>query len=365
MSALLEKRRSDYFRLNSALSQLSNAQLEAIFDSSKTERGWGQNHVIEVDGTKVFVKRVPLTELEFANQFSTRNLYNLPTYYNYGVGSAGFGVFRELLTHIKTTNWVLAGETENFPLLYHYRIMAATGEPGGITAEQLQRYIERWNSSEAVGRFVQARIDASHQVVLFLEYIPYPLDPWFLKNPQGLEMILENTRVATAFLRSKGVLHFDANFDNVLTDGERLYLTDFGLTIDRNFELSEAELEFFNQHQFYDDGEMLVCVGSHLTTIFRSLPDEQQQTIRQKYGVANDLKPYEFFPTLLNHIEEMAATGLIALRPEYVATLVCFRELILLMQNFYMEMRPNPHKDTKFEHDRLVRLLRESSFISV
>lgn len=71
---------------------------------------------------KVFVKRIPLTDLGHENPFSARNLYSLPTFYNYGVGSAGFGAFRELFAHAKTTNWVLAGEIETFPLLSHYRI---------------------------------------------------------------------------------------------------------------------------------------------------------------------------------------------------------------------------------------------------
>ena len=29
--------------------------------------------------------------------------------FNYGGGGGGLGVFREIVTHIKTTNWVLAG----------------------------------------------------------------------------------------------------------------------------------------------------------------------------------------------------------------------------------------------------------------
>ena len=57
----------------------------------------------------MFVKRVPVTDLEYENMFSTRNLYDIPTYYNYGFGSAGFGVYRELVTHVKASNWVLAG----------------------------------------------------------------------------------------------------------------------------------------------------------------------------------------------------------------------------------------------------------------
>ena len=135
MATQLQARRELYFQLSSAIAQMDNEQLRLLFTGNEAELGWGRNHTIEVGQAKVFVKRMPVTDLEYANQFSTRNLYNLPLYYNYGVGSAGFGLFRELVTHIKTTNWVLAGAIETFPLLYHYRIMPATGEHGGVNAE--------------------------------------------------------------------------------------------------------------------------------------------------------------------------------------------------------------------------------------
>jgi hypothetical protein len=40
-----------------------------------------------------------------------------------GVGSAGFGAWRELATHIMTTNWVITGESVNYPMMYHRRIL--------------------------------------------------------------------------------------------------------------------------------------------------------------------------------------------------------------------------------------------------
>ena len=38
-----------------------------------------------------------------------------------------------------------------------------------------------------------------------------------------------NLRAGVAFMTSHGLHHFDAHFKNVLTDGHRLYFTDFGL----------------------------------------------------------------------------------------------------------------------------------------
>ena len=39
------------------------------------------------------------------------------------------------------------------------------------------------------------------------------------------------------FLRQHGIVHFDAHFGNVLTDGDEFYLADFGLVLDGTFEL--------------------------------------------------------------------------------------------------------------------------------
>ncbi len=107
-------RRKRYFKLSSQIAQLDNAQLHSLFDDSESSLSWELTHTIALGQSKVFVKRVPVTNIEYDNLFSTKNLYDLPTYFNYGLGSAGLGVaglgvFRELITHIKTTNWVLEG----------------------------------------------------------------------------------------------------------------------------------------------------------------------------------------------------------------------------------------------------------------
>lgn len=84
----------------------------------------------------MFVKRIPLTDVEHRRWFSTRNHFRMPTFYNYGVGSAGFGAWRELVAHIKTTNWVLEGACPNFPLLLHWRLLSRKddgGQPTGTT----------------------------------------------------------------------------------------------------------------------------------------------------------------------------------------------------------------------------------------
>ncbi len=42
---------------------------------------------------------------------------------HYGVGSPGFGVWREFVAHSVTTQWVLTRRSDCFPLLYHWRVL--------------------------------------------------------------------------------------------------------------------------------------------------------------------------------------------------------------------------------------------------
>jgi hypothetical protein len=98
-SARLEQRRLTHDRLAARLAGLSDAQLVALFDQTAD---WhfhvhgGQSGTIEVEGVKIFVKKIALTDLERreGNRGSTANLFDLPGFYQYGIGSAGFGAAR-------------------------------------------------------------------------------------------------------------------------------------------------------------------------------------------------------------------------------------------------------------------------------
>ncbi|MDF3308881.1 hypothetical protein P3H15_28090 [Rhodococcus sp. T2V] len=58
----------------------------------------------------------------------------------------------------------------------------------------------------------------------------------------------------TAFMNSRGLLHLDAHFENILTDSRRLQFGDYGLSLSSGFDLSPTEAAFFDQNQSYDRG---------------------------------------------------------------------------------------------------------------
>ena len=224
----------------------------------------GKSVLLEVAGTPVFVKRVPLTDRERQPEHvrSTANLFELPVFCQYGIGTIGapgFGAWRELAVHTMTTNWVLAAECEGFPLMYHWRVLPdSTPLPEELA--DVERAVAYWGGGSQVRRRIQALQQASASVALFLEYIPQNLHQWLGTQVEisdqaanrACAMVDRELAAGTSFMNGRGLLHFDAHFENILTDGRRLYFADYGLAISSGFDLSQDEADFFGRHQTYD-----------------------------------------------------------------------------------------------------------------
>lgn len=258
-----DTRISRYNHISKSLEALSDNELSTLLKQGTTlHSGYGTSVKIEVDGLPIFVKLIPLNEIEgdSENMRSTENLFNLPLFYQYGVGSEGFSVWREVSAHAMSTNWVLESENQNFPLTYHWRILKNPQEKKPLDEEVFKKNVAYWNNSSVIGQRMRANQDAPTHVVLFIEYFPQTVRSWldeqFAKGgsafDDAIEMVERNLLETTDFMNAKGMLHFDANFNNILTDGERFYFSDFGLTSSSQFSLTQEEEEFFHYHQNYD-----------------------------------------------------------------------------------------------------------------
>ncbi|MFE0175983.1 protein kinase family protein [Streptomyces sp. NPDC059002] len=261
-------RLTGYEKVSTRLALLSDHRLgEVLAAAAPLGSGiGGRSAELDVGGTRVFVKRVPLTDTELRpeNVRSTANVFGLPTFYQYGVGSAGFGAWRELAVHTMTTNWVLGDAYAGFPLMYHWRILPDS-PPEGFTDEfgGLEGAVAHWEGSAAVRERLEAIGRSSFSLVLFLEYFPYTLAGWLSDraaagtgngdaSPSPYRWVEEELARGSAFMRSRGLVHFDAHFANVLTDGRLLCFTDFGLALSSGFDLSADEAEFLAHHLAYD-----------------------------------------------------------------------------------------------------------------
>ncbi|MCD9879872.1 protein kinase family protein [Streptomyces guryensis] len=264
-------RRTAHSDLATSLSLLSDRELADLL-ASGTPVGvgiGGRYLLVEVDGRRVFVKRMPLTDVELLpeNARSTANLFELPAFCHYGTGrSPGFGAWRELAVHTMTTNWVLADRFTGFPLMHHWRVLPDAVQPLPDELADVAGTVAYCGGSAQVRERLDALRTSSTSLVLFLEYFPYTLHDWLDTQVRTADSDRICTRVdewlgaLTGFLRERRLLHFDAHFQNVLTDGEQFFLADYGLAFSSRFRLSRPERAFFDRHRDYD----LVYSRAHL-----------------------------------------------------------------------------------------------------
>lgn len=250
--------------VSSSLALCSDRELRDLVDAASplgTGIG-GTSALLEVGGTPVFVKRVPLTDLEeqAENVRSTANLYGLPAFCHYGFGGPGFGAWRELAVHAMTTNWVLAREYEGFPLMHHWRMLPHPGQSLPEELADVDKAVAYWGGGTAVRRRIEALRESATSIALFLEYIPQNLHDWLDAEinagdeavERACAMVTRQLRAGTSFMTACGLLHFDAHFQNILTDGKRLFFTDYGLAVSSRFDMLEEEADFFAAHRTYD-----------------------------------------------------------------------------------------------------------------
>ncbi|MFB9722735.1 serine/threonine protein phosphatase [Planobispora longispora] len=274
------ERVSRYSEVASALALRSDRRLaESLERAQVLGAGIGGTSVLlDVDGVPVFAKRIPLTDLErdAGNAMSTANLFGVPAFCQYGIvefGGPGFGAWRELAAGVMTTNWVLAGRSAAFPLLYHWRVLPGAPPPSEEHAD-VEAVVRYWEGSPAVRDRLRAVARASAGIVLFQEFIPHNLDDWLAARLAAGQdaaiaacaMVESCLLTDVAFMNGQGLMHFDGHFGNILTDGERLYLADLGLATSTRFDLSAQETEFLEHNRTHDIAYALMRLVNWLVT---------------------------------------------------------------------------------------------------
>ena len=268
--------------LSSDLGSRSDLQLASLVDRAAplgTGIG-GTSALLEIDRTPVFVKRIRLTDIErkMSNVESTANLFGLPANCQYGVGSPGFGAWRELAACTKTTDLVLTGLSDAFPLLYHWRVLPGVGPRSGDAAS-VEREVAFWGGSSALRGRLSALADATASLALFMEFVPHTLQGWLSAQvkagraaTEAAAVFLESQLLPTVdLMNAAGIHHFDTHFGNVLTDGRQLYFSDFGLATSPSFDLSELEARFLYENRTHDPAYAAMRLVNWLVTAFAGL----------------------------------------------------------------------------------------------
>jgi len=289
-----------------ALSRLTDEQLRRELDTATplTDGIGGDAAVLAVANTTVFVKRLPLTDVEQQVPLArtTGNIFGLPPHCHYGVGAPSTGAWRELSVHEITSNWVLDGTSEAFPLLYHWRVLGKD-RPGTLNCAEhgdVETWIRFWHDSGAVRKRLEALREASADLVLFLEYVPRTLanslEESLSVGPEAVDAILRRVEPqlvdVAKLMAAHGLWHFDAHLKNILADDNRLYVTDFGLAASSSFDLAADEVHFLDRHAEHDVAYVVTQLVNWIVTRLTRAgpawahPGERNEYIRRCAGGA-------------------------------------------------------------------------------
>lgn len=261
-------RKKQYNSVCNKLSCMSDTSILSLLSTWKSgHRGIGGVSILgEIDSNPIFVKRIPLTNIETTakNYRSTANLFNLPMVFQYGIGSLGFGAWRELASHMITTNWVLTDLCANFPIMYHWRVLPDTNNDINLTywKNNDADYLSFWDDNKAIKRRLTKLRGSLQSIYIFIEYFPTNLTKYLKEvlnthednstKDNNIKKIFAQFAKVNEFMQANNFLHMDAHLENILVDSENIYLSDFGLSISSNFELSEVERDFMYKHKRYD-----------------------------------------------------------------------------------------------------------------
>jgi hypothetical protein len=127
--------------------------------------------------------------------------------------------------------------------------------------------------------------------------------------------------------------------------------------------LTKDEMAFFEQNIFYDYGEVLRNLGHLIRAPYNACSEEKKREIRQKYGIAEGLRPHEIGAILLDNIEQIQADKDLILDEFYVASVIKYRSIMTLMQGFFVDMWGNEKKNTPLFQAKLELLLKETGFL--
>ena len=349
-----------YSKLANEFAVMDADDLAALGLDRAPTQGWGTSQGTIVGDDGVFVKRVPVTEREYEHLYSTKNLFRLPLYYQYGVGSAGFGVFRELATHVKTTSWVLDGSCARFPMLLHHRIVPRRSPHAAANPDSWVAggdYVGYWGGSKRIGTYIAERARAPYELWLVLEWVPHVLHEWIVGagGQDAAGRVVDELVSTVSFLHERGVFHFDAHWGNVVCDDDGgVFLTDFGLANDRAFALSADERAFFDAHVHYDYGETIYSLGAAMVGLVMKLEADARAALVRRYVPEGDRVDQDVvIDFLVRNIDDNP----LELSGGYVDAVRRYAEVILFMNSFFASMRANRKKNTPFDDARLRALV--------
>lgn len=204
---------------------------------------------------------------------------------------------------------------------------------------------------QAIGAYMHARDVAPYEIWLVLEHVPHVLARWLPAHPERTGDVVAQVLDTITFLRRNGIVHFDAHFGNIVTDGSTAFLTDYGLVNDGRFDLTKTERTFLERHSHYDYGAFLSQFSPWWVLRVQKMAPEQQAELNEVCSIEPGMPYPEILGRVIDHLGEVMNRQLAPVHPALAEMLQRYRDLIVYMFDFYGQLTSNPRKDTPFDND--------------
>jgi hypothetical protein len=243
------------------------------------------------------------------------------------------------------TSAVAEGKSEAFPMLYHWRILEEPLDSSDLDAI-VEEVAELWQGSHEVRSRLDAVATAPATVLLFFEFIPTALLDWLDRQVElgvdptnaALEMVEAGLLEIADDLRSAGLLHFDAHFGNMRTDGRRVFLTDFGLASSPQFQLTSSERQFIADNATHDRCHMLTRLVDWIVSSFIDGADWQKRDMRIRMA------------------HERNGIGLERLSAKAASAVARHAPIAMIINDFYRRLRFD-ERHARYPTDAILRAL--------
>lgn len=185
---------------------------------------------------------------------------------------------------------------------------------------------------------------ATAGLYLFLKHFPQNLDEWLTDRlAEGIDTldsvcgrVAADLLSAVTHMSNQGLQHFDMHVRNVLTDGDRLYVSDFGLALSSRFELTQDEVRFSRVNKDHD-----------LAYVARELVNWLAGALTGEAGTRLDA------PTRIEVVRRWAqGANLLSLPPGTAALVRTLAPVAVVMNDFYGRLRRQSRR-TAFPAERV------------
>ena len=194
----------------------------------------------------------------------------LPSFYSDGVGSAGFGASRELAAHQAATELVVSGAVRGFPLLHHQRLMprVEVPPPFPIYASRCGD-VERHPRSLTTSTLVNSRATTSG-----CSPNPSRMSCWTGSRTTSTKLLSSSSSCGRPRRSSTPLASCTSTLTSATLSptAPSSYLSDFGLAMSDQFDLTADERAFLDTHRDYYHAEIIWSLSQPLRHRVRQPP---------------------------------------------------------------------------------------------